>query len=103
MSYNGWSSYETWLVNIWYGDYLRDVADEDGPLDNEQIQDMVESMLADSGELPETGLAADFMNAALGNVNWYELAEHINPEPEEDEDEEYDGMGNRLDGAGAYA
>ena len=101
MSYNGWSSYETWLAYIWYGDYLRDVADENGAMDADQIKDMVEEILSANEELPETGLAADFMNAALNNVNWRELAEHINPE--EDEDEEYDGMGNRLDGTGENA
>jgi len=92
MSYNGWSNYETWLVNLWYGDLFVDMANEDWT-GGEIVEDFVMEMLADEGALPETGFAADIMNAALRNVNWRELAEHYNVN-DEDESEDEDDLEN---------
>jgi hypothetical protein len=84
MSYNGWSTYETWLVNIWYGDYFNDLANEGFELDPDYIRNTVEEFLESEGNLPETGLAADFINAALKEVNWDELYSHYVVEEDED-------------------
>lgn len=89
MSYNGWSNYETWLVNLWYGDLFVDMANEDWT-GGEIVEDFVMEMLADEGALPETGFAADIMNAALRNVNWRELAEHYNVNDEDESEDEDD-------------
>ena len=81
--YNGWSNYETWLVNLWYGDYFNDLAEDGEEIDADRIESIVTEFLAMDGHLPETGFAADIMNAALRNVNWEELASHyedISPE-----------------------
>ena len=86
--YNGWYNYETWLLNLWYGDYLQEVANENGGLDADQIETIVEEMLADAGELPENGFTADLINAALSQVNWEELAEHYNEDLEREEESE---------------
>lgn len=86
--YNGWYNYETWLANLWYGDYLQDLANEGEQLDADMIETIVTEMLADAGELPETGFAADLMNAALREVNWEELAAHIEVVEEESEEED---------------
>lgn len=90
--YNGWYNYETWLLNLWYGDYLQDIANEEGSLDADQIETIVTEMLADEGRLPESGFAADIMNAALHQVNWEELASHY--EVIEDDDISPEGLVN---------
>jgi hypothetical protein len=94
--YNGWTNYETWLVNLWLtneqgsDELVREWADElmqdaiDKGCDSdsarndaayelgERIKDMHEEM---SPEV--TGLFADLINAALGAVNWYEIGKHF--------------------------
>lgn len=92
--YNGWSNYETWLANLWFGDYLSDLAGEGEELDEDRIETIVTEMLADEGSLPETGFAADIMNAALCRVNWRELAEHHEVVHDEDDDISPDGLTN---------
>ncbi len=87
MSYNGWTNYETWLVGMWYGDVFADMASDGTKIDGEMLENFVTEMMADEGSLPETGFAADIMNAALCQVDWNELAEHYK-EDSEDEDEE---------------
>lgn len=96
--YNGWTNYETWLVNMWYGDVLADMQNEGTVIDAEYIQSFVEEMLESDGALPQYGFAADILNAALREVDWEDLASHY--EVESEEEEEFDGMGNRLDGTG---
>lgn len=96
--YNGWTNYETWLVNMWFGDVFADMQNEGEDTSADSLEAFVLEMLDSDGQLPETGFAADIMNAALREVDWDDLASHY--EAEEDEDEEYDGMGNRLDGTG---
>lgn len=84
-SYNGWSNYETWLVSLWFGDVFADLANEDSA-GGEVFEEFVLDMLESEGHLPETGFAADIMNAALRKVDWRELAEHFAPESEDDEE-----------------
>jgi hypothetical protein len=89
---NGWSNKETWLVELWFGDYFAELALEGVELNANDLQSIVEEMLEE--QMPQTGLLADFVNDSLREVNWHELSEHHQVE----EEEEYDGMGNRLDG-----
>ena len=74
--YNGWSNYETWLVNRWYGDFFIVMFDGE-EVTAEYMQDLVEEMLESDGALPQYGFAADIMNAALRKVDWQELAEQL--------------------------
>jgi hypothetical protein len=83
--YNGWTNYETWLVNMWYGDYLQDIVNEGETLDADQIEAIVVSMMSDYDQLPENGFVADIMNAALRQIDWEDLASHYELE-EESED-----------------
>ena len=47
-------------------------------------------------------VAADIMNEFLRKVDWDSIADHYNDGSDlEEEEEEYDGMGNRLDGTPA--
>lgn len=90
--YNGWSNYETWLVNLWFDNcehgqtMLRQFAkdsihcaemhgrDRDHAVYecSKMIQNEVEEYM------PELdGMFSDLLNSAIQEVNWYEIAEHI--------------------------
>jgi hypothetical protein len=92
--YNGWTNYETWLVNLWmdneqgsqsywaetaqefYNEALSDrtfTRDERATIDlSDRLKDEFEEAQ------PEvTGLWADMINAAMSEVDWYEIAEHL--------------------------
>lgn len=107
-TYNGWKNYETWLVNIWLSNdqgthecwqeraknYMNWVSG-----DEKEAAELLSSALKDWTEegTPElTGLYADLINAALSEVDWYEIAEHYisdcgwEPDDEELEEEEED-------------
>ena len=78
-TYNGWSTYETWLVNLWLTndaadeDLTASVREADTTYDAKQIlRDYIEEMLDASG-LPENGLIHDLVSAALSEVNYYEI------------------------------
>ncbi len=87
--YNGWTNYETWAVKLWMDNeepsyrYWCDVADEileDGPEKYRSEALILADRLKDEHEeaLPEVqGFAADLLNAAFGEVNWYEIAESL--------------------------
>ena len=87
--YNGWANYETWLVNLWFGDMFSDMAEEGNSLDEDQMESFVEELLLEEGSIPENGFAADIMNAAIRSVDWRELAgEYEVVDEEETEDAE---------------
>jgi hypothetical protein len=94
--YNGWFNYETWLVKLWMdndeGAYrmwqgiAKEVNDEYPKRDN-AVGQLSKRLQAEHEEAaPETtGLWADLMNAALAEVNWFEIAEHLIDEVREEE------------------
>lgn len=67
--YEGFTNKETWLVNLWLGDTLRECnltcAEEISEYVHEQVDE----------ERPETGLVSDFISTSLSEVNWQELEE----------------------------
>lgn len=93
MSYNGWTNYETWLVNL-------HISNEQGEQDywNERASfamthsdpsnDYLDARceLADTlrdaflekydEQKPDNTILADLLRAALSEVNWHELAQH---------------------------
>ena len=86
--YNGWTNYETWLVALWIdndpGTYERrremateayeaNECDRDAASRDlaEELKVWVEEELAPT---PEPGLLSDLVGAALGEVNWDEIA-----------------------------
>ena len=100
--YNGWHNYETWCVNLWMSndsgsdEYFNEMAQEVyNEAESELRQDnsvlftrdeVATRILADrlkdhheeqQNELTGVcGVFADLLTAALGEVDWYEIAEH---------------------------
>ena len=78
-SYNGWTNYATWRVNL---EILGDIDwnYEDKP-NVEYLEDIVENCVFDN--LAErNGLAVDYARAFLNEVNYHEILEHILDEKE---------------------
>ena len=92
-TYNGWTNYETWLVNLWMDndcgeqEFFRGQAKEiyDAVIPNPGFtqQDTARFRFADwlkdyweehRPELP--GAYGDLLGGALGAVNWDEIARH---------------------------
>ena len=86
-SYNGWTNYETWAVNLWMGesssyweDLVRDIIQQEGIEDRNALVYQISLALKQQHEddMPQTeGVFADLLGASLSQVNWYEIAESI--------------------------
>lgn len=69
---------DTWLVNIWWGDYFHQIVEEEGrSLSADELEQMVEEFKPDLD-----GFWSDILN--LFEPDWYELAEHYKYEGEEE-------------------
>jgi hypothetical protein len=106
-NYNGWTNYETWNCKLWmdndegsYG-YFRELTEdiakrEDKEDRAEKLAKALENHFDEAAEewmSDQASFFADILNAALGEVNWYEIAEslldeHVDEEEEEEEEEE---------------
>ena len=83
--YNGWSNYETWNVKLWldndegiYNEVLSWAKEVKGTKDPEvKLADRIKDYIEENA--PELGSScyADLLNASLGEVNYYEIAESI--------------------------
>jgi hypothetical protein len=69
-TYNGWTNRETWLVNLWFGDYLSDLISEGDTVDADTIRDFVDSYIDEC--VPESGFIRDLINT--NEINYAELA-----------------------------
>ena len=79
-TYNGWTNYETWRVNleIFDGYDTSDVFDltlDAWDLGN-VLQDYAENLIHESGG-GDGNLAVDYALAFLKAVNWHEIAKHM--------------------------
>ena len=78
-TYNGWSNYATWRINLEIFDDSS-FLEHDGYSWNDtydlknELCEYVEEIIENSS--PE-GLARDYARAFLQDVNWYEIAEHL--------------------------
>jgi hypothetical protein len=86
-TYNGWTNYETWRVNLEVFDGM-EAADFDGADDAEvdvyafsqQLQDYAEEVIFSGVRYDErapSSLMEDYARAFLQAVNWYEIAKHM--------------------------
>ncbi len=96
MSYNGWTNYETWRVNLEMFDGM-DI--EETFRRKPQMIDLMEWAKEFANEMLEIdakpGLALDYARSFISNVNWHEIAEHLLDgayEEEEEEEEEKDWL-----------
>ena len=111
MSYNGWTNYETWAVALWLdndqdsqemvAEWAQDAWDtsRDGQYftrEEEAVRDLaqrLEDYLSEFNPLSdEPSVYSDLLNAAIGEVEWAELARHYLDEVDkaDEEDEEAD-------------
>ena len=72
-TYNGWTNYATWRVNLEIFDGMRsDIDDEKAT--SEGCHAYAEEIVSEGSE----GLALDYALAFLREVNWPEIADHLN-------------------------
>jgi hypothetical protein len=84
ITYNGWSNYATWRINleIFDGVTLEDMntVEVDPYLLKDYLQEYAEEIVfLDShigGKTPSS-LMEDYARAFLSDVNWYEIAKHL--------------------------
>lgn len=88
--YNGWYNYETWLANLHFDDAFRDDAESiladciDEFSDAETIRSeatehlaaAIKEVITDCTPENQNGLAQDFINAGLREINYEEIANH---------------------------
>ena len=70
--YNGWTNYATWRINL---EILGDMEFEE-EVTPEQLEDIVEVIFYDTPK----GLVENYARAFLNDVNYHEIANHINDE-----------------------
>ena len=70
--YNGWSNYETWLVNLWFGDCWTTEADV------EETREYIESMVDEHrSKMPDWMVDLCGINHLDNYIDWNELGGHI--------------------------
>ena len=79
-NYNGWTNYETWLVNMWLGndeasDFIaRDIV-KNGT-EREAAEALKECLTGEGFPLKSPSLYSDMLTAAFSEVNWIEIVKH---------------------------
>jgi len=78
--YNGWTNYETWLVGVWeFTNYFFDTAMEQemSEVSAEWCRDMFDEMV--ESDMPRNnGIISDMVNASISEIDWRDIAEHVN-------------------------
>ena len=82
--YNGWSNYETWLINLYFDQYFVDYVSETYGTDpslysqsyeiGNDLQEVVSDMAYEVLQGDGTYWIQDLVNKAFRDVNWRELA-----------------------------
>jgi len=82
-AYNGWSNYETWLMNLWltndepvYNDLMQIIQEMD---DEHEMAEELKYRVMEDMDLNEISARADFLSAATRNINWPEIIEANQP------------------------
>jgi hypothetical protein len=88
ITYNGWSNYATWRINLEIFDDL-DISEFDGIEDkvdpeliclhtlSEALQERAEFYIFECDERKPSSLMEDYARAFLNEVDWYEIAKHM--------------------------
>ena len=106
MEYNGWTNYETWLVNLWMDnepggrefafDYLKECTHPKATVTGitySLSQFLKETYAEDADNLDLPPFWKDLLNGALSEVSWMEIASHIMEEWEERVEQEDEPCG----------
>ena len=72
-TFNGWSNYATWRVNL---ELIDPRADDFAGYDAEELKTYVVDLLYEESPMPNL-LIRDYAYAFIQNVNWYEIADHL--------------------------
>ena len=108
-TYNGWTNYETWCVNLWLTNdegsyhYWREEAGRHLKDDREDarcnLAKQLKSELEEASPLEEASLFSDLLNAALSEVDWYKVADAFleDLEPDNEPDSDTEGEGEETD------
>lgn len=96
MTYNGWTNYETWAVGmyldgnytgVWTYEQVNAIVAAFAPRGRASLADALKEYVATDTSVDrtqrESSIAADLLGAALGSVNWLELADAALAELEE--------------------
>jgi len=73
MSYNGWTNYETWRVNLEIFDGTEARSSIDAYRLGQEFREYAEEAIEQSSP---PGIARDYALAFLSDVNWREIAAH---------------------------
>lgn len=87
-TYNGWTNYATWRVNleIFDGQDAKDLCIHrmDGYEASQYLKSYVEEILEEQGK----GIVLDYALDFISEVDWYSIAKHLLEEYQEEEEEE---------------
>jgi hypothetical protein len=81
--YNGWTNYATWRINLEMFDGYDGASDND--LDAYDLGQSLREMALETVAEQASGLALDYAEAFLSDVNWFEIAEHMIEDYREEE------------------
>ena len=116
LGYNGWSNYETWLVSVhliieYIGERaLEEMEIADQISNSKDLKEVIEDSMVDEGfceelfydfvgnGIPRNGIIADFVNSAISEIDFREIADHVNDYLEEEGErlqDELRGSGRR--------
>lgn len=73
-TYNGWTNYETWLVQLWLDSYIQGLVHNGEEVTERHLENYVDSMM-DNIDWQSMGLFKDLITNSMGNINWEEIAE----------------------------
>jgi len=76
-TYNGWTNYATWRVNLEMFDGMTVLDFGDGQHTAEELSRCLEYTAESYIEETSSGVACDYALAFLSDVNWHEIAEHM--------------------------
>lgn len=74
-TYNGWTSYATWRVNLEFFD--GSTLDDLGITVDDDVEACIEDHVKSIIEMQSHGLALDYALTFLHDVDWRQIAEHI--------------------------
>ena len=80
MSYNGWTNRNTWLVNLYHGDYFRSMVEAGEGVTADYILNFVNEEINRANTDEVSGFIFDVL--CMLDINYEELAEAFGPEQE---------------------